>query len=196
LWNFNWLSGRCSEVYECLKNAVGLQKTARNCKQSGRWNRVSSEETHAVCHFEIGGSALVIHRRAPSLHCFAVDGRNCNRESRVLYTRPLRGVSGQWSVVSGKIQSPRRVSGQFSSAEMLEDLTRDVSRKVAASARWPKTPRALSNELRRIAPALRARGIDVGFGRTRDRRLITISRCPRSGFSSATRKSCLQIGMG
>jgi hypothetical protein len=77
----------------------------------------------------------------------------------------------------------------LSPAEMLEDLTRDVSRKVAASAHWPKTPRALGNELRRIAPALRARGIDVGFGRTRDRRLITISRRPRSGYSSATCKS-------
>jgi hypothetical protein len=77
----------------------------------------------------------------------------------------------------------------LSPAEMLEDLTRDLSRRVAASARWPKTPRAFSNELRRIAPALRARGIDVGFGRTRDSRLITISRCPRSDFSSVTRKS-------
>jgi hypothetical protein len=77
----------------------------------------------------------------------------------------------------------------LSPAEMLEDLTRDVSRRVAASSSWPKTPRAFSNELRRIAPELRARGIDVGFGRTRDSRLITIRRSPKSDFSSATRKS-------
>ena len=130
-----------------------------------------------------------MHRLAPSLQCFAVDGRKCNRESPVLYTRPLRGVSGQlsvcqWSVVavsgqlsvvSSEMQPLRGVGGQFSPGEMFENLGRDVSRKVATSARWSKTPRALSNELRRIARHS-WRGIDVGFGRTRDSRLITISR--------------------
>jgi hypothetical protein len=69
-------------------------------------------------------------------------------------------------------------------AEMLEDLTRNVSRRVAASCRWPKTPRQLSDELRRIAPQLEARGILVKFGRTRSTRLITISRVPSSDSSS------------
>jgi hypothetical protein len=29
------LNGRCSDVYKCLKNAVGLQETAKNCKETG-----------------------------------------------------------------------------------------------------------------------------------------------------------------
>src|ERR1039458_8378861 len=43
-------------------------------------------------------------------------------------------------------------------------------------ARWPKTPRSFSNELRQIAPQLRARGLSVRFDRTRKRRLIPITR--------------------
>jgi hypothetical protein len=87
LWNFDWLGGRCSEVYKYLKNAVGLQKTARKCNRSGPSNRVLSEESHAVCHFGISGSDLVEHGLAPSLHCIALDGRTCRRGWRVLYTK-------------------------------------------------------------------------------------------------------------
>ena len=63
-----------------------------------------------------------------------------------------------------------------SATEMLRELTNKLPPKVAASARWPKTPRSFSNELRRIAPQLRARGLSVRFDRTRKRRLITITR--------------------
>ena len=50
------------------------------------------------------------------------------------------------------------VNWTLSATEMLEDLTKELAPKVAASARWPKTPRAFTNELRRIAPELRSRG--------------------------------------
>jgi NAD(P)-dependent dehydrogenase (short-subunit alcohol dehydrogenase family) len=59
-------------------------------------------------------------------------------------------------------------------SEMLPRIAKDVDPKVRGSARWPKTPRTFSNELRRIAPQLRARGISVKFTRTCDHRLITI----------------------
>src|SRR5262249_53593623 len=76
----------------------------------------------------------------------------------------------------------------LSPAKMLEDLTRDVPRRVTASGRWPKTPSQLSNELRRIAPQLEARGIRVSFGKTRNHRLITLTRVRTSEYSGATRK--------
>jgi hypothetical protein len=36
------MNGGCSDVYECSKNAVGLQKTAKNCKQTGPPYRISN----------------------------------------------------------------------------------------------------------------------------------------------------------
>lgn len=40
---------------------------------------------------------------------------------------------------------------------------------------WPKTPAMLANELRRLAPMLRERGLRVDFSRTRYQRLITLT---------------------
>jgi putative DNA primase/helicase len=63
----------------------------------------------------------------------------------------------------------------LSATEMLEQLGDDIPVKMRASARWPKSPMAFTNELRRIAPLFRTRGISVKFTRTRDNRLITIN---------------------
>ena len=71
-------------------------------------------------------------------------------------------------------------------AKMLQHLTADKPRQMTASARWPKSPRELTNELRRIAPILRTRGINVKFTRTRDSRLITIDAERTFGHSSVT----------
>jgi hypothetical protein len=65
-----------------------------------------------------------------------------------------------------------------SASEMLPRIAKDVDPRVRGSARWPKTPRTFSNELRRIAPQLRARGISVKFTRSRHSRLITIHADP------------------
>jgi hypothetical protein len=75
-----------------------------------------------------------------------------------------------------------------SPADMLEDLSEDLPRSLRASTRWPKSPRGLSNELHRIAPQLRTRGIWVTFGRTRDSRLITISAGGGISHSCVTHK--------
>jgi len=72
-----------------------------------------------------------------------------------------------------------------SATEMLEALSRYVDPKVRASGRWPKSPRVFSNELRRIAPQLRTRGISVEFTRTCNARLITINADPSFDYSSA-----------
>jgi len=76
------------------------------------------------------------------------------------------------------------LSWTASATEMLQRLSRHVDPKVRASARWPKSPRTFSNELRRIAPLLRTRGISVEFTRTRDSRLITINADPSFDYST------------
>jgi len=60
-------------------------------------------------------------------------------------------------------------------SEMLRQLAADVDPRVRASVRWPKTTRSFADELRRIAPQLRTRGISVTFTRTAENRLITIN---------------------
>jgi hypothetical protein len=62
-----------------------------------------------------------------------------------------------------------------SATEMLDELSRAVPARVKSSSRWPQSPRQFSDELRRIAPQLRTRGITVKFIRTPSARLITIN---------------------
>jgi hypothetical protein len=76
----------------------------------------------------------------------------------------------------------------LSPTEMLEELGRETPRRIRASARWPKTARCFSDELRRIAAPLRTRGIGVKFSRTRESRFITISSEPTSDYSCVTPK--------
>ena len=79
-----------------------------------------------------------------------------------------------------------------SATEMLEVLVDDVAHKARASSRWPKSPRAFTNELRRIAPGLRTRGISVKFTKTRDNRLITIDADRSFDYSRAPH--CSNLG--
>jgi hypothetical protein len=52
---------------------------------------------------------------------------------------------------------------------------------------WPKSPRALSGELKRLAPNLRQAGIEVSFERTRKSRIVTITRAhTKSSVTSVT----------
>ncbi len=59
-------------------------------------------------------------------------------------------------------------------AELHADLTAAAGRKAAASARWPKSPDRLANELRRIAPQLRMHGLNLTFGRTYKGRFVAL----------------------
>ncbi len=68
-----------------------------------------------------------------------------------------------------------RLAGlSLSATEILEYLATNTPARVKASARWPRSPLSLSNELRRIGPQLRMRGISVKFARTTTTRLITL----------------------
>jgi hypothetical protein len=55
----------------------------------------------------------------------------------------------------------------------LDDLSPDKIRRLKA---WPQTPRTLAGQVKRLAPNLRAAGIDVDLGRTSRRRFITLTR--------------------
>jgi hypothetical protein len=66
----------------------------------------------------------------------------------------------------------------LSPAEMLRTFSEDVLPRDAASIRWPKTPSAFSNEVRRLAPQLREHGLHVTFTRNANGRFITLSRKP------------------
>ena len=60
-------------------------------------------------------------------------------------------------------------------AKMYATLTNNLNNKIAASARWPKSIAAFSNELRRLAPQLGLHGCSVTFGRNHAGRTITIN---------------------
>ena len=72
-----------------------------------------------------------------------------------------------------------RGNGEWSGtpAELLEALTEQVTNSGTARAPqdWPKNPRALSGQLRRIAPALRGVGITATFIKSGKRRVTLIS---------------------
>jgi hypothetical protein len=64
-------------------------------------------------------------------------------------------------------------------SELLSELERLADEKTVKLRTWPKTARALSGIVKRLAPNMRAAGIDVEFGREPDRqrrRLITLTR--------------------
>jgi hypothetical protein len=67
---------------------------------------------------------------------------------------------------------------QCSPTELFERLSEYVGQKAARSAGWPKTTQKITNELRRMAPQLRIRGVSVIFSRTREGRVVQIASAP------------------
>src|SRR5262249_29774590 len=67
-------------------------------------------------------------------------------------------------------------SWEGTAAELLSALDRQAAEKTKKLKAWPTTPRALASALRRLAPNLRAAGIDVEMARGRPdrRRMISL----------------------
>jgi hypothetical protein len=63
-----------------------------------------------------------------------------------------------------------------SPAQLLTALGRGVSREMASSSRWPKSPGWLTNELRRIAPQLRMHGLSITHSRNAQGRKLSITK--------------------
>jgi hypothetical protein len=74
---------------------------------------------------------------------------------------------------------PTESPWEGTASELLTALTRRVGEEAARSRAWPKTPGQLSNRLARLAPALRAVGIERGSDRTSSRRTISLRRAVR-----------------
>jgi hypothetical protein len=72
----------------------------------------------------------------------------------------------------------KRPESTTTSTDLLKTLGDLVPEHVRRSKDWPPNARALSNRLRRLAPALRGIGIVMSFGREGHdrRRLITIKK--------------------
>ena len=76
-----------------------------------------------------------------------------------------------------------RTEWDGTASELLKDLELHVDEKVQNQKSWPKSPRGLSDQLKRLAPNLRATGVEVEFTREpsrRRRRLIHFRLCPHS----------------
>ena len=90
---------------------------------------------------------------------------------------PLIGLPAEWEGTAG---------------ELLEQLLRLAGENIARRADWPATPRALSGQLRRLAPDLRSIGVEIAFpARSAQRRSMRITRTERPDEqpSSASRPS-------
>lgn len=77
---------------------------------------------------------------------------------------PLRAIAakGEWEGVAG---------------DLLLELSRLATPEVLRQRGWPRSPNALTNALRRLAPNFRGEGIKIGFRRSPDkerRRLVSI----------------------
>src|SRR5262249_20366006 len=73
---------------------------------------------------------------------------------------------------------------QGTATELLAALATLVSASVVRSWRWPSSPEALGGRLRRLAPVLRRKGLEVTFTRAGDRvgtRLIHIETIAADG---------------
>jgi hypothetical protein len=99
------------------------------------------------------------------------------------------------AVVNALLQIPMKSTmWACSSAELLNLLTKFVGKKVAASARWPKTATQFSNELRRVAPQLYMHGLSIQFSKNWEKRLIVVTKVevpivPASGTTPISVKS-------
>jgi hypothetical protein len=104
-----------------------------------------------------------------------------NRESAnelTLEASPVAAVvrelaeSGEWTGIA---------------SELLNELSERADEKTQRQKGWPKTARALSNTLRRLAPNLRAIGVAVEFNRIggkNSRRTITLRKVTKSSVTS------------
>jgi hypothetical protein len=87
--------------------------------------------------------------------------------------------SALFSALRGLIDRAAR-PWEGSASELLRALAEHALEPPSRLPGWPRTPRALSCWLRRMAPQLRAIGITVSFERRGDRRTVTIRSCGRT----------------
>lgn len=103
-----------------------------------------------------------------------------------------RGTANALSLEGSPLVTPlkrllaSRASWRGTAAELLRKMAKHVENQAIEQRNWPKNPQLLSTQLRRIAPQLRASGLDIEFGEKTagmgSKRIITIKR-PATGPS-------------
>jgi hypothetical protein len=106
-----------------------------------------------------------------------------------------RGEANELTLEESPIGSPVRELAQNgfegTAEDLLERLEGIAGEAATRRKEWPKSPRALSGKLRRIAPNLRALGIEVEFGKEPGggrRRLITLGLGSVQAVSQGSRR--------
>jgi hypothetical protein len=100
---------------------------------------------------------------APAIHTTPEDFLRAYRENRVLADQLVIEGSLVAQAVLAFISKWASGVWRGTARTLLEQLTSEIGPDAAKAKEWAKTPRALSGELRRVAPALRKRGADVHF---------------------------------
>jgi hypothetical protein len=96
------------------------------------------------------------------------------------------------NLVAAPLRDFLNAIGEWSgtATELLNTLTQRVGEAFSRKREWPKTAAAFGGELRRLAPTLRAVGVEVMFGRDARRRTITLTMVkPGASASSASSPS-------
>ncbi|MFZ1974186.1 MAG: bifunctional DNA primase/polymerase [Candidatus Acidiferrales bacterium] len=103
-----------------------------------------------------------------------------------------RGVAVALSLEASPIVMPltrfllTRSAWRGTAAQLLRRIEKNVEIEVARQRSWPANPQLLSSQLRRIAPHLRATGLDIQFGEKTpgmgSKRIITITRRDPEGL--------------
>jgi hypothetical protein len=95
------------------------------------------------------------------------------------------------SLVAGPLRTLAACRGGWTgtATELLAALEQRVDAKTAQAKAWPKNGRALSNSLRRLAPTLRAVGIDVVFQRASETTRRRVIRLTTAGPAPAERRA-------
>jgi hypothetical protein len=86
---------------------------------------------------------------------------------------------------------PARLEG---TATELKTLLQADDENLERRRDWPKTPKTLSERLRRLAPSFRALGIDVEFEREKRRRFIRIEKRAESASSASSASPAAWLG--
>jgi hypothetical protein len=80
------------------------------------------------------------------------------------------------------------------SSKLLEALNQRASDETKKQQGWPKRPNALSGAVKRIAPNLRAAGIECNMGRTKAGRFITLEYRGKSSSASSSATPSTESG--
>jgi hypothetical protein len=84
-------------------------------------------------------------------------------------------VALESSPVAAPLREIAEIGFEGTSSDLLALLSESVEDRVLRLRSWPKTPKALSGELRRLAPNLRETGVSITFERTSRRRVVRVA---------------------